>query len=324
MDGWKNIWVLIDEENDQPKAVSAQLINKAADMAAKLGQKAVAVCLGHCSDELTTACKAYGADIVIEAPAEGGHGSLSYVLEQLIGKYQPYAILMSESPRSQYISGKITASLGLGIAINCSEANLEDDGISFVREAYDGKALADIRTLSFPQIGTFPQGTFKAAAPDYARSAEIIKEEIAVPDNTDLTRFLSFMQDPSMGEGGSIEDASIIVSGGRGVRSKEVFEKLYELAEILGGAVGASRAAVDEGYITREHQVGLTGKTVAPKIYFACGISGAAAHIGGMKGSEIVVAINIDSASPIFEHAHYGIVADLHQVIPAMIEILKK
>jgi len=172
-------------------------------------------------------------------------------------------------------------------------------------------------------MATLRPGVFKRGEPDMARTAEIVEEDIALPAETVRTTLVERITEGGEGDV-KLEDAEIIVSGGRGLGKPENFSLVKDLADVLGGVVGASRAAVDAGWISHAHQVGQTGKTVGPKLYIACGISGAIQHLAGMSGSDVIVAINRDPDAPIFDIADYGVVGDIKEVLPAMTESIKK
>ena len=299
-----NIWVFIETLNNQPKHVSLELLAKAMELAKESGMTAVPVFAPSESASPESIVSALSASISEEAPA---------------------AILFGFTSLGKEISAGLTASLNLGIASDCSNIiyrSAEKDFL-FIRPTFDGKLNATISLTTFPQIASFSAGTFplENKVPD----TETNKKVLASSDDAASIRskLIEIIEDSALADS-NIEDASILVAGGRGVGSAEGFDSLRELARLLGGNIAASRAAVEEGWISKDYQVGATGKTVAPKVYFACGISGALPHVVGMKDSEIIIAINTNASEPIFDIAHYGIVGDLHKVIPELIKIIKE
>lgn len=301
-----NIWVFIETTENVPKRVCVELLEKARKMAEELHVKAIPVLL-PASD--------------VPSPHK-----IAAMLNKAMEKDCPSLLLFGSTPLSKEISAILTASMKLGIAADCTDVfyRPKEEDFLFIRPTFDGKLNASVSLKTRPQIGTFPSGSFPldGDAPDIYKEALVLTPTES-PDDVLNADFIEFLPDDALAEA-NIEEASIIVSGGKGVGSKEGFEKLKTLARLLGGSVAASRAAVDEGWISRDYQVGATGKTVSPKIYIACGISGAVAHVAGMKDSGTIIAINTDRNAPIFDIAHYGIVGDLHKVIPELIEIIKK
>ena len=286
MGNLKDIWVFIEMSAQQPKRSSLEIFAKSQKIAAEAGAEAVPVL-----------CPADGDFSAVE---------IAEAMKNAVEKETPGAVLFASTPLGKDISAILSADMNLGIAI---------------RPTFDGKLRASVSLNKKPQIGSFVSGAFPmdGEAPDIHKNARLLKPE----NSTAIQRqFLEFIEDSGLAEA-NIEEASILVAGGRGVGSAEGFEKLRELARLLGGNIAASRAAVDEGWISRDYQVGATGKTVAPKIYFACGISGAVPHVAGMKESDVIIAINTDASASIFDIAHYGIVGDLHQVIPELIAAIK-
>ncbi|MDD3221379.1 MAG: electron transfer flavoprotein subunit alpha/FixB family protein [Clostridia bacterium] len=305
MNNLKNIWVFIETSDNQPKRVSLELLAKAQKLASEIGIKAIPV--------------VYPDGSTLSA------ASISNGLKAAIEKESPALLLMGSTALGKDVSALLSASMNLGIASDCTDVMYRDteQDFLFIRPTFDGKLYASISLKSSPQIGTFSTGTFPLEddAPDVLENALTLS--IDDSDTSTLkSQLLEFIQDSSLAQA-NIEEASVLVSGGKGLGSAEGFNLLRELAGLLGGSIAASRAAVDEGWISREYQVGATGKTVTPKIYFACGISGAVAHVAGMKDAETIIAINTDASAPIFDIAHYGIVGDLHKVIPELISIIK-
>lgn len=244
------------------------------------------------------------------------------VLAKLIFERKPEIVLIGATPIGRSLAPRLAARLRTGLTADCTELKIDEaKNLVQIRPAFGGNIMAAIISKRRPQIATVRPRVMKPLPPEGQRKGviEIIENLSTIKPKT---KRLDFLKETSSGPG--IEEANIIVSGGRGLKSPEGFRLLEELASLLGGAVGSSRACVDSNWISHLHQVGQTGKTVSPKLYIACGISGAIQHIAGMRTSDCIVAINKDAEAPIFDIATYGIVGDLFDVIPLMIKELKR
>jgi electron transfer flavoprotein alpha subunit len=329
MSEYKNIWALIEIQNGQAKNGSLELLVGGRKLADAVGEKLVAVVIGSGVDAVVKSAVSYGADQVIVVDgadyAEYTTEGYTYALEQLVSKYKPATLLIGTSINGRDLAPRLAARLKTGLAADCTgaEINASTGTVTWTRPAYGGNCQAVIESPEArPQLGMIRAGVFKRGEADTARSAEIIKEDIKVPAGTIRTTIIEKIAE--LAEGVKLEDADVVVAGGRGVGNAENFALLKELADLMGGAVGASRAAVDAGWIPHIAQVGQTGKTVSPKLYIACGISGAIQHLAGMSGSACVVAINRDPDAPIFDVADYGIVGNLKDVVPQLTAAIKK
>jgi electron transfer flavoprotein alpha subunit len=248
------------------------------------------------------------------------------VLQHFFEEVKPNVFLVGATNIGRDLGPRVANVLKTGLTADCTGLDVDDDGktIVWTRPALGGNIMAEIVCReNRPQMGTVRPNVFKKPAADASATGEIIDMKAALSDDDFMTKFVELIK---MGGGGvKLEEADVIVSGGRGMNSSEPFEgMLKELAGLLGGAVGASRAAVDAGWIDALHQVGQTGKTVGPKIYVACGISGAIQHLAGMTGSDCIIAINKDPDAPIFQVCDYGIVGDAFEVVPKITEAIKK
>ncbi|HDN79244.1 MAG TPA: electron transfer flavoprotein subunit alpha/FixB family protein, partial [Chloroflexi bacterium] len=237
----------------------------------------------------------------------------------------PAVVFLGATTQGRDLAPRLAARLGVGLASDCTSFDVDGDGkLLITRPIYAGRAIQTIKLKTSPQMATLRPNVFPPAEPDASRQAEVEKLPVSVGEVR--AKVVDFLKKES--EEIELTEADIIVSGGRGLGKPEGFEVIRALAKVLGAAVGASRAAVDAGWIDHSHQVGQTGKTVNPKLYIACGISGAAQHLAGMRTSKVIVAINKDPEAPIFKVADYGIVADLYDVVPALTkafqEVLKE
>ncbi len=326
----KDLWVFVETKEDgSARNVGLELLNPGKELAAKQGGSVVAVIIGQNTAEAEKEAAAYGAEkiIVVNGDEYAHYNTDAYAnaMEHLIKKYGPTTLLIGATSYGRDLGPRISCRLKSGLTADCTSLAInEESGImEWTRPAFGGNLMATIICPDGrPQIGTVRPGVFKKAALA-EREVEIIREDYHVPAEQIRTKLLEVIEE-AVKEVVDLEGAEIIVSGGRGVGGPEGFKLIKELADALGGTVGASRAAVDSDWISYAHQVGQTGKTVAPKVYIACGISGAIQHLAGMSGSDYIVAINKDEQAPIFQVAQYGIVGNLFEVIPAMIAELKK
>ena len=321
----KNIWVFVEVVNGSPKNVGLELIAPAKKLAADNGEQAVAVVIGGATEAAVAAATSYGVDslIVVEGADFADYSTDAYTnaFAALVAKYDPTAILFGATSNGRDLAPRLAARLGAGLAADCTGIERDATGLVFTRPTYSGRMLSVIESTGGIQMATVRSGIFKRGEPDTALTAEVIKEDVSA--GTIRTTLLEKITEAAEGAV-KLEDAEVIVSGGRGLGNADNFALVKALADELGGVVGASRAAVDAEWISHAHQVGQTGKTVGPKLYIACGISGAIQHLAGMSGSDVVIAINRDADAPIFEIADYGVVGDLKVVLPLLTEQIKK
>lgn len=326
----KDLWVFIETSEDgSAKKVGLELLNPGKDMAAKQGGQVVAVVIGYQTEEAVKAAAAHGAEkvIVVDGEEYKDYSTDAYAIAitTLVEKYGPTSMLIGATNNGRDLGPRLACRLKTGLTADCTNLDIDEEtgNVAWTRPAFGGNLMATIMCPeNRPQMGTVRPGVFKMS-PATDNEAVIVKEDIHVPADQIRTQIIELIKDMGS-ENVDLEGAEIIVSGGRGVKGPEGFAPIKALAEVLGGTVGASRAAVDSGWIAHAHQVGQTGKTVGPKIYIACGISGAIQHIAGMSSSDTIIAINKDPDAPIFGVADYGIVGDLFEVLPVLTEEIKK
>jgi electron transfer flavoprotein alpha subunit len=326
----REIWIFIEQEAGDIAAVGLELLSKARELAARLDGQVCALLLGHGIAELADAVIHYGADKVLLAdhPELEMYRTLPYarVAAELVRERQPYIFLLGATPIGRDLAPRIASATRSGLTADCTSLEIGDfkyrdnvyvDLLYQIRPAFGGNIIATIVNPEMhPQMATVREGVMKLGQPDEARQGEIERIEPTF-DEDDLV--LQVLEREVRQPACDLKGASVIVAGGAGVGSEENFQLIRELAQALGGDVAASRAAVDAGFISHEHQVGQTGTTVRPRLYIACGISGAVQHRAGMDQSSKIIAINTDPDAPIFQIAHYKIVGDLNKVIPWMI-----
>lgn len=324
---YKNVWVFIETSEGKAKNVGLELLHQGKRLAQINNEKVIAVVIGKDIDSVVKSATAYGADEVIVVEGDEykdfSTDGFANVMARLVEKYKPAAILIGATYNGRDLGSRVSTRLETGLTADCTQLDVNEDGtIAWTRPAYGGNLMGTIICSARPQIGTVRPGVFKKAEKDDARTATIINEEIRTPANEIRTKIIEVLK-ATAEAGVNLEEAEVIVAGGRGVGKAENFELIKNLADQFGGAVAASRACVDAGWISPLQQVGQTGKTVGPKIYIACGISGAIQHVAGMSSSEVIIAINKDPDAPIFDIADYGIVGDMFEVIPEFIKEMK-
>jgi electron transfer flavoprotein alpha subunit len=322
-----DFFVWVEQFKGQPTAASWEAIGAARRLADELGGTVTACVFGGPGVEpLAQEAISYGADTVLLAEdatlADFRVEPQVALMARAIHEAEPFAVLIGATFRGRELGPALAVELDTGCIADCTALELEEGQLVATRPIYAGKLLCKcVIPERRPQIFTTRVRAFAKPEPDPARSGQVTQVEPVLAEDDIPAKVTGFQK----AEGAvSLTDAAIIVSGGRGVAGPEGFEPVRELARVLGGAVGASRAAVDAGWIPYAHQVGQTGKTVGPDLYIASGISGAIQHQAGMRTSKVIVAINKDPEAPIFKLAHYGIVGDLFKVLPALTAALKE
>ena len=324
----KNLWVVVETEEGAAKNVGYELLSVGRTLADKLGQQLVALVMGKEVQGVAQTCIAYGADQVLlvegDEYATYNTDAATYAVVTLIEKYHPSIVLYGATNNGRDLAPRVACRLETGLTADCTELDIDEETGLLVstRPTFGGNLMATILCPDHrPQMSTVRPGVFKKGTPDEGRTGEIVAEDVHIDPAQIRVSLVERVKE--VAEAVNLEEAEIIVSGGRGLKEAKGFDLIRELAGVLGATVGASRAAVDAGWISHVHQVGQTGKTVAPKLYIAVGISGAIQHLAGMSGSDTVVAINKDPDAPIFDVADYAVVGDLYEVVPALIEAIR-
>lgn len=340
----KKILAYIDHFHGKAQPSSWEGVGLAAAIAGDSGGEVAALVLGEGIGELAEAAIHHGADQVFLAEdpilKDFRPEPLADMIKKAAESYQPDLILFPTTTRGRTLAGMAAVDLNTGVMVDVIDLDWSGDEIIATRPIYAGKLLAKLVCSTTPQIITLRTRAFDKPEPDTGRTGTVTALEVGLDPGAVTTSIASIKE---KAEGISLSDASVIVSGGRGValnpsleapgdldeeaadvwRAEQGFALVGELADVLGAAVGASRAAVDAGYIIYDHQVGQTGKVVSPDLYIACGISGAIQHLAGMRSSKVIVAINKDQDAPIFNFARFGVVGDMHAILPPLTEALK-
>ena len=319
-----NILVFAEHQDGKLKKTSFELLSKATELAAQTGGSVEAVLVGNAVEGLAQELAPYGAKkvYVLDSANLEKYNTLAIVkvVADLVSQVKPDIFLASASPAGKDFFPRLAARLNTGLASDSIDLKIADGKLVATHPIYSGKALVDVKITSLPQMALVRANSFGINAPQAGASAEVVKTA------ADTGELKAVMKEIVKGATDKVDltEAEIIVSGGRAMKEAANFKILQELADTIGATVGASRAAVDSGYAPHDMQVGQTGKVVNPKLYIACGISGAIQHLAGMRTSKIIVAINKDAEAPIFQKADYGIVGDLFQIVPLLTQEFKK
>lgn len=326
---YSGVWVLAEIHDGRLADVTLELISEGRKLADELGEELALVLAGWQVEGLVPVAASYGADKVYlvenECLETYRTDPFTSVISGLINRYKPEIVLIGATVMGRDLASRIAARIGAGLTADCTGLGIDPETrlLMQTRPAFGGNVMATILCRNArPQMSTVRPRVMKKGEPDSSRTAEIVRGHVELNERAIATKILEVIREEGSSEL-DVQEAEIIVSGGRGLRKAENFALIRELAEVLGAAVGASRATVDAGWIPAYHQVGQTGKTVQPKLYIACGISGAVQHLAGMGSSDCIVAINNDPDAPIFGVAHYGLVGDLFEVVPALTKALK-
>jgi electron transfer flavoprotein alpha subunit len=333
----RDVWVFVEQEEGKIAEVSLELLAKAQELARTLDGRVCGLLCGYQVSDLAETVIHHGADRVLLAdhPELEIYRTLPYarVAADLARERKPYIFLFGASPIGRDLAPRVASAVRAGLTADCTDLQIGDyvsrkdkqvykDLLYQIRPAFGGNLIATIvNPTMHPQMATVREGVMRCHEPDTSRTG-IVEKVVPQFDERDLA--LKVLSRETRESKVNLKGAPIVVSGGAGVGSQENFELVEELAHLLGGEVGASRAAVDAGYVSREHQVGQTGTTVRPRLYIAAGISGAIQHRAGMQESSKIIAINTDPNAPIFQVAHYKIVGDVAEVIPMIIRALRE
>ena len=339
LEEYKGVYVFAQQVDNELSGIAFELLGKAKELAADLSTDVTAVLIGSGVKGLADQLAEYGADkvIVVDDPELKDYRTEPYAhaLSSVINEYKPEIVLVGATAIGRDLGPRVSARVATGLTADCTVLEIGDFPINpipnqeqkhnqllMTRPAFGGNTIATIACPdNRPQMATVRPGVMQKIEPVAGAKAEVIEYNPGFTPDNKYVEILEIVKEVS--DVVDIMDAKILVSGGRGMGSKENFQMLQDLADVIGGTVSCSRAVVDNGWMPKEMQVGQTGKTVRPNVYFAIGISGAIQHTAGMEESDIIVAINKDDTAPIFDVADYGIVGDLNKIVPKLTEALK-
>lgn len=320
----KNILVYVEAAEGKAKNVGLEILTPAK--VAADGGEVIAAVIGKDVAEAAKQAIAFGADkaVVVDGDQYAVYNTDVYTnaLVEIVKKYAPKAVFVGATADGKDLAPNVAAKIGAGCVTNVTGVNVDADKIVYTSPVYAGAILNDDVCESEVEVALLRSGAFKKVDPDTAKAGEVITEAIECPADAIRTKVVDVVKEIS--ESVNLEEAEVIVAGGRGVGSAENFAILKELADALGGVIGATRAPIEAGWISRAYQIGQSGKSVAPKLYIACGISGATQHVAGITGADYIVAINKDEDASIFDIANVGIVGNLLEVVPVLTEEVKK
>lgn len=323
LNGRGDVLVFAEQDNGVVHPVTYELLGKGRELASRLGIGLSVLLLGHDIQEKAAELIQYGGAkvYVIDHPCLNEFDVIQYTRNtvKLVKKVKPEIFLVGATRIGRSLAPRIAAALRTGLTADCVDLDLDEEGnLIQIRPAFSGNIMAQIKTRTKPQMATVRYKVMKASKKNTSRKGIVENIEPEIVKDTGIQTVQKTRADEV-----NLAEAEIIVSGGRGLRKPEDFALLEELAEALGGVVGSSRPLVDAGWISKDHQVGFSGHTAKPRLYIACGISGAPQHLFGMRDSDVIIAINKDPSAPIFNVADYGVVGDLYEIIPLLIKEIK-
>ena len=313
----KGLMVFAEQHDGRIHPVSYELLGKGTEIAGKLGIEVSSVLLGSEMGDEVNELFYYGAEKVyyFDHPTLREFDLLNYKhnLVRLVNEVKPETVLVGATHLGRSLGPRVACALGTGLTADCTALEVGDEGnLVQIRPAFSGNIFAHIRTTTRPQMATVRYKVMQKLDRDTSRTGEVVRKDVDIVDSV-----LKIVSKESAGAV-NIAEADVVVCGGRGLKSAADFALMEELAAALGGVVGCSRPIVDDGWISKEHQVGFSGNTVKPKLYVAVGVSGSPQHLAGMRDSDVILAINVDPSAPIFKVADYGIVGDLYEVVPKL------
>ncbi|MFS1515188.1 electron transfer flavoprotein subunit alpha/FixB family protein [Bacillus sp. SCS-151] len=325
----RGVWVFIEQNDGKIEGVSLELLGAGRKLADKLDVSLAGIILGDGVKEQSSDIFAFGADevYVIDDPILKDYRTETYMagVVKVSEKYKPEIFLYGATPNGKDLASAVATDLSTGLTADTTmlDVNVEKRLLEASRPAFGGNIMATILCKKHrPQMATVRPKVMKALLPDYGRTGNMIEETIDLQEDQLRTKVLQIVKD--VDKKAALAEAHVIVAGGKGLGDEKGFQLIHELADVIGGTVGGTRDVVEAGWLPHENQVGQTGETVTPKIYFAIGISGAIQHVVGMKNSEYIIAINKDENAPIFDVSTYGIVGDALEIVPKLIEQFKK
>lgn len=332
LSAYKGIWVFVEigqnASTQHVRSVGFELLSKGRELANQVGEELCAVVIGNNIQPFFAEISQYGADKIyaVESPAYAQYNTAAYAnaMITLVKKYNPSVVLFPSTYVGRDLSPRMAAELFVGLTADCTGLAIKEGNLIQTRPAFGGNIMADIKCPDYrPQMATVRPNVFKKVVSAPGKMAQVVAETIAVPPQAAKVRIVNTHMDPPV-SGQKLDEAEVVIAGGRGMKNKAGFDLLENLAQHLGGTVGASRAAIDLGLKKKEDQIGQSGVTISPKLYVACGISGAVQHVVGVEHSEVIVGINKDANAPIFNVCKYGLVGDASQILPKILEQLKK
>lgn len=319
-----SVMIFAEQENGKIHQVTYELLGKGRELAEKSKSLLFSVLLGYHMEKEAEELIYYGADRVFlyDHPSLKDFDVIRYKenIIRLVKEEKPEIFLIGATRIGRTLGPRVAAALETGLTADCVELDADENGsLIQIRPAFSGNIMAKIRTKTRPQMATVRYKVMKRLERDPTRKGEIIKREVEILEETGIE-----ILDKTESSEVDLAEAEIVVSCGRGLRKPEDIKLIKKLAESLNGVLGSSRPLVDEGWISKEHQVGFSGNTVKPKLYVACGISGAPQHLFGMRDSDIIIAINRDPSAPIFNFSDYGVIGDIYEILPSLIEEINR